>query len=217
MSGSRSDLIAETLEQDILRGRFAPGTRLDETRLAKEHGVSRTPIREAFQRLSAAGLVEQVPRRGVFVREIGTVELLEMFEVMAELEAACGRLAARRIADAALDELEAANAGCRAAMEAGDIDGYYLENERFHHRLYAESGNAFLCGEARRLHRRLRPFRRMQLQLRGRIPQSMNEHEAIMAALREGDAERAASLLRDHVAIQGEKFRLLVAGLRTAG
>ena len=216
MSRSRSDLIAETLENDILRGRFAPGTRLDETRLAEEHGVSRTPLREAFQKLAAAGLIEQQPRRGVFVREVGAVELLEMFEVMAELEAACGRLAASRITDLALADLDAANARCREAMEAGESDAYYRENEVFHQLIYAQSGNRFLASETVRLHRRLKPFRRTQLQLRGRMAQSMAEHQGIVAALRAGEADRAAALLRAHIAVQGEKFHHLVAGLRAA-
>ncbi|WP_341213000.1 GntR family transcriptional regulator [uncultured Limimaricola sp.] len=216
MSRSRSDLIAETLEDEILRGRFSPGTRLDETRLAEEHGVSRTPLREAFQKLAAAGLIEQQPRRGVFVREVGAVELLEMFEVMAETEASCGRLAAQRITDAALAELDAANDRCRAAMEAGESDSYYRENEVFHHLIYEQSGNRFLAAEAGRLHRRLKPFRRMQLHLRGRMAQSMTEHLEIVEALRAGEADRCAALLRTHVAVQGEKFHHLMAGLRAA-
>lgn len=213
MSRSRSDLIAETLEDEILRGRFAPGTRLDETRLAEEHGVSRTPLREAFQKLAAAGLIEQQPRRGVFVREVGAVELLEMFEVMAETEASCGRLAALRISESALADLDAANARCR---EAGQSDAYYRENEVFHHLIYAQSGNRFLAAEAARLHRRLKPFRRTQLHLRGRMAQSMSEHLEIVEALRAGEADRCAALLRAHVAVQGEKFHHLMAGLRAA-
>ena len=214
MDRSRSDLIAESLENEILRGRFAPGSRLDETRLAEEYGVSRTPLREAFQKLAAVGLIEQLPRRGVFVREIGASELFEMFEVMAELEAVCGRLAARRISDEALAELDAANEKCRVAMERGESDAYYRENEVFHHLIYEQSGNRFLSREAGRLHRRLKPFRRMQLHLRGRMSQSMAEHLQIVEALRAGEAERSATLLRDHVAVQGEKFHHLIAGLR---
>ena len=216
MSRSRSDLIAETLEDEILRGRFAPGTRLDETRLAEEHGVSRTPLREAFQKLAAAGLIEQQPRRGVFVREVGAVELLEMFEVMAETEASCGRLAALRISESALADLDAACARCREALEAGQSDAYYRENEVFHHLIYAQSGNRFLAAEAARLHRRLKPFRRTQLHLRGRMAQSMSEHLEIVEALRAGEADRCAALLRAHVAVQGEKFHHLMAGLRAA-
>ena len=216
MERRRADVIADDLEEAILDGTFETGARLDEVRLAERYGVSRTPLREALQRLAQSGLVEQVPRRGVFVRQPGPVELLQMFEVMAELEAACGRFAARRITETGLDDLNAANARCRAAVDAGDADAYYRENERFHLTIYAQSGNDFLAAETRALHRRLVPFRRIQLRLRGRMAQSMAEHEAIVAALAAGDADTAATALRDHVAVQGEKFHHLVASLRTA-
>ncbi len=213
---SRSDQIAQILEDQILTGRFAPGTRLDEASLAEEHKVSRTPIREAFHRLAQSGLVVQQPRRGVFVRISSPVEILEMFEVMAELEAVCGRLAARRATDPAITELRQVNAECRAAREAGDVDLYYQKNGVFHHLLYAQSGNRFLEQEASRLHRRLKPYRRMQLFLRGRLQQSMEEHEAIVEAIAAGDANRAADLLRDHVAVQGEKFHHVMSHLPEA-
>ncbi|MBE0452931.1 GntR family transcriptional regulator [Roseovarius autotrophicus] len=216
MSERRADTIADTLEEMIFTGAFNDGDRLDETRLAAQFNVSRTPIREALGRLVASGLAEQIPRRGVFIRQPGPVELLEMFETMAEIEGVCGRLAARRISEPALADLDAANALCTAAIEAGDTDAYYRENERFHHRIYREAGNAFLEQEALRLHRRLKPFRRMQLRVRGRMAQSMAEHEAIVAALREGAPERAAQALRAHVAVQGEKFHRLLSGLRRA-
>lgn len=216
MEMKRSDTIAETLEGMILDGTFADGQRLDEVQLAERFEVSRTPLREAFQRLSLSGLVEQIPRRGVFVRQPGPVEVVEMFEVMAELEAACTRLAATRITDAALKELREANACCHRALEAGDADGYYRENERFHAILYRQSGNSFLEQECKRLHRRLTPFRRLQLRLRGRLKQSMAEHEAIVAALERGDAASAADAIRAHVAVQGEKFFHLMSSLKQA-
>ena len=216
MEFSRADTIADQIEQMILTGEFADGDRLDEHRLAERFGVSRTPVREALQRLAQSGLAEHIVRRGVFVRHPGPLELIEMFEVMAEIEAFCGRLAARRISDAALDELRAANQRCRAALERGDADGYYADNETFHQVIYRESGNAFLAREAGRLHRRLQPFRRMQLRLRGRMAQSMAEHEAIVSALAAGDADRAGAALRGHVAVQGERFHDLMAGLRIA-
>ena len=104
MERKRSDIIADALEGMIFDGTFADGERLDEVQLATRFSVSRTPVREALLRLAQSGLVEQMPRRGVFVRQPGPVEVVEMFEVMAELEAACTRLAATRITDAALDE-----------------------------------------------------------------------------------------------------------------
>ncbi|MEN8738744.1 MAG: GntR family transcriptional regulator, partial [Phaeobacter gallaeciensis] len=151
MGQRRADSIAEELEELIFDGTFADGDRLDEVRLAEQFGVSRTPLREAFQRLALSGLVQLIPRRGAFVRQPGPVELMEMFEVMAELEAVCGRLAAKRISDQALDELNDANAKCQAAVDAQDSDAYYVENERFHRILYRESGNGFLEQEACKL------------------------------------------------------------------
>ncbi|WP_281967856.1 GntR family transcriptional regulator [Roseovarius nanhaiticus] len=216
MEKRRADIIADDLEELVFDGTFPDGARLDENALADRFGVSRTPIREALQRLVQSGLAAQIPRRGVFVRQPGPVELMEMFEVMAELEAAAARLAARRISDSALADLRAANTLCAKAVAENAPGAYYLENERFHQIIYAQSGNSFLRAEAERLHRRLRPFRRQQLRLRGRLAQSMAEHEAIVDALTQGDAPGAADALRAHVAVQGEKFHYLMSSLRPA-
>ncbi|WP_269583488.1 GntR family transcriptional regulator [Roseibium sp. Sym1] len=216
MERKRSDRIADALEGLIFDGTFADGDRLDEVQLASRFSVSRTPVREALQRLAQSGLVEQIPRRGVFVRQPGPVELIEMFEVMAELEAVSARLAASRISDKALADLHAANERCKLAVEALDTDGYYRENEQFHAILYRQSGNGFLEQECLRLQRRLQPFRRVQLRVRGRMKQSMSEHEAIVAAVEEGDGDKAANAIRQHVSVQGEKFHHLMANLRPA-
>ncbi|MBZ8119373.1 GntR family transcriptional regulator [Roseovarius sp. LXJ103] len=216
MDTRRADSIAAALEEMILSGGAAQGDRLDEHSLAERFGVSRTPIREALQKLARTGLVEHIPHRGVFVHQPGPVELMEMFEVMAELEAAAGRLAALRISDAALSKLHAANIACQAAIDAQDTDAYYTSNETFHRMIYAQSGNSFLEAETLRLFKRLRPFRRLQLRLRGRMAQSMAEHEAILAALEAGRPTAAADALRAHVAVQGEKFHHLMASLRPA-
>jgi DNA-binding GntR family transcriptional regulator len=214
MDVKRADLIADKLEALILDGTFSDGQRLDEQQLSQRFDVSRTPLREALQRLALSGLVEQRPRRGVFVRQPGPIELIEMFEVMAELEAACARLAATRITESALEELHAINARCNAAVAAGESDTYFRENERFHALIYRQSGNRFLEKECQRLHKRLHPFRRMQLRLRGRLAQSMREHEEIVAALEAGEARTAADAIRAHVAVQGEKFHHLIASLK---
>lgn len=214
MEQRRADSIAQELEERIFDGTYAHGYRLDEVRLAQQFNVSRTPLREAFQRLARSGLIELIPRRGAFVRQPGPVELMEMFEVMAELEAVCGRLAAKRISDQALAEMTEANRKCQRAVDARKPDSYYTENERFHHIIYRQSGNSFLATEAEALHRRLKPFRRQQLRFRGRMAQSMAEHLAILNALEAGAPEAAATALRGHVAIQGEKFHTLMANLK---
>lgn len=217
MDARRADLILNDLEQMIVTGSFADGDRLDEIRLAEKFGVSRTPVREALQKLAASGLVEHIPRRGVFVREPGPVELFEMFETMAELEAACGRFAAMRITERQLDELRRTNDLCKLASEQGEADLYYRENETFHHLIYAAAQNSCLETEAAKLQKRLKPFRRLQLHLRGRLQQSLREHEAIVLALSNGEGEVAAQALRSHVAVQGEKYHHLLNHLKSKG
>lgn len=209
-----ADRITKELEDLVFKGELVNGERLDEIKLAERFGVSRTPVREAIQKLAMTGLVTQEARRGAFVRQPGPVELMEMFEVMAETEATCGRFAATRISDAALAQLEAANSACEKALKQKNADLYYQENERFHHLIYKASGNEFLEQEALKLHRRLKPYRRVQLHLRGRMKQSMQEHCAIMNALIEGDSDGASTALRDHVAVQGEKFHHLMTSLK---
>jgi DNA-binding GntR family transcriptional regulator len=209
----RSEELSELIEEQIATGQRRPGTRLDEQELAAEFGVSRTPIREALIQLAAIGLVEMRPRRGAIVAEVGPARLCEMFEVMAELEAMCGRLAARRINDTDQRELLEAHHACEAARDIQDPDEYYRLNEIFHHKIYAASHNGFLADQATALHRRLRPYRRLQLRVRNRMQTSYSEHQAVVDAIVAGDGDRAAEALRSHVTVQGERFADLVASL----
>ena len=95
----RSEQLGDEIEERIATGQYRPGMRLDEQEIADAFGVSRTPVREAFIQLEAAGLIEIRPRRGAIVTEISGARVCEMFEVMAELESMCGRLAARRVTE----------------------------------------------------------------------------------------------------------------------
>jgi DNA-binding GntR family transcriptional regulator len=210
-----ADWISESLEELVFTGAYKDGERLDEIRLAEHFKVSRTPVREALQRLVMSGMAEQIPRRGVFVRQPGPVELLEMFETMAELEATCGRLAASRISEEGLARLREADRRCQAAVEASDVGTYYTENETFHREIYRGAANGYLEKEALRLQNRLKPYRRVQLRFRGRMEQSLAEHRRILDALEAGDGEAASAVLRGHVAVQGEKFHQLMASLQT--
>jgi DNA-binding GntR family transcriptional regulator len=208
-----SDQLRETIEEQIATGELPPGCALDEATLAEQHGVSRTPVREALIQLAAEGLIEIRPRRGAVVTSIGPGRLLEMFEVMAELEAMCARLAARRMSAAERADLLAAHQACEAARTDQDSDAYFYCNERFHAAIYAGSHNAFLSEQAQQLQRRLRPYRRLQLRVRNRISTSFAEHETIVNAILAGDANKASAALRDHVVVQGERFGDLLASL----
>lgn len=204
--------IRDSLEQRIIEGEMGIGKRLDEAELSLQYGVSRTPVREALQRLAESGLAEHIPRRGTFVRAPGLSELVEMFEVMTELECMAVRLAIRRATTVDIDALTESNEACRAAFEADDAKRYYELNTAVHAQIYQMSGNGFLAAEAQRLHDRLRPFRRLQLRVRGRMSESMNEHDIILAAIRDGDAQQAVDTMRNHITILGERFNDLVSG-----
>ncbi len=203
------------IENGIVAGQFLPGERLDEVMLATRFSVSRTPIREALHQLAMAGMVEIRPRRGAIVASLTAERLYEMFEVMAELESICGRLAARRISEAETAALVAAHAACKANL--GDADAYYQANAAFHQAIYAASGNQFLAEQALALQKRLQPYRRLQLRVRNRVQASFSEHERILQAILAGDGEGAAAALRSHVRVQGERFSDLVASLAQLG
>jgi DNA-binding GntR family transcriptional regulator len=198
--------LREAIEDEIVTGRWAPGTRLEETALAAKFGVSRTPIREALLHLAATGLVDIRPRRGAIVSAPDPRRLVEMFETMAELEAACGRLASRRYTAEDEAAMTSAHVACEQAAQSGNSETYYFENATFHAAVYRASHNAFLIDQCLGLHRRLSPYRRMQLRARNRIVQSLTEHAAAVQAILAGDGDLAAKVLRDHIVIQGERF-----------
>lgn len=210
---SRSDHLRETIEELIATGKLRPGQHLDEQELAMQYGMSRTPVREALIQLASMGLIVIRPRRGAVVAEIGPQKLVEMFEVMAELEAVCGTLAARRMTPAEHEKLLAAHQACKDALDAKDPDDYFYKNEAFHEQIYAGSHNGFLADQARSLHRRLRPYRRLQLRVRERLPTSFSEHEEIVKAIIAGDSARTAEIVRNHIMIQGQRFADLIASL----
>lgn len=202
-----SEQLFEAIEEKIVTGDYPPGTRLDEVELAETFGVSRTPIREALIRLGATRMIEKTPRKGWMVTPVSPQRLCEMFEMMAELEALCGAFAARRATPFQQQQILAAHEACRGAKHPDD---YYRLNEIFHVALYQASGNQFLVEDALEMQRRARPYRRLQLRARERIPASFAEHEQIVAAILAHDADRAAALLREHVMLQGERFSNLV-------
>lgn len=211
-----SEELRLAIEEEIVVGHFPPGMRLDEAQLSERFGASRTPLREALIQLAAEGLVEMRPRRGAVVAEVTPQRLVELFEVMAELEAMCARLAARRISAAELTRLEAAHVACQELTDGTDLDAYFEANERFHDLIYSASHNEVLAEETRRMHRRLRGYRRLQLRVRDRLTGSLAEHAAVVAAIASGDAEGAARAQRDHLLIQGERFSDLLASMAVA-
>ncbi|MEN3161720.1 GntR family transcriptional regulator [Tistrella mobilis] len=202
-----AESVQKRLADDILSGELPPGSVIEETHLADRYGVSRTPVREAVRRLAESGLIETRPRQRAVVARPTMSSVLEMFEVMAELEGLCARLAARRITERGRAALQQACADAHAQAVKGDVNAYYEVNERFHELIYEAAHNRYLEQETRRLRDRLRPYRLHQGRSPGRLGRSDDEHGEVMAAILAGEADRAADLMRAHVVIQGDVLR----------
>ncbi|HUE44768.1 MAG TPA: GntR family transcriptional regulator, partial [Aestuariivirgaceae bacterium] len=191
--------LVHALEDEILGSRLKPGDRLDEQALAKRFSVSRTPVREALRHLASSGLIEIRRNQGATVRTLTTTELIEMFQVMAELEGLCARLCARRMTDLELAAMRSQNELCDARARAGDHDGFFEANNIFHDTIYAGSQNVYLHSEARKLRNRINVYRRHITFQPRRMTRTVAEHWKIVEAIEAGEAEAAHKFMREHV------------------
>jgi DNA-binding GntR family transcriptional regulator len=193
----------------ILAGQLAPGTALDETQMAGEFAVSRTPVREALRLLGASGLVEQRPHARAIVAKPGEDKLRGMFEVMGDLEALCAARAAvamTRDERTALDDLHSRMA---AIVHSGDAAGYAEANDAFHGAIYDGAHNDYLAEITRSTRTRLQPFRRAQFGALGRLGKSHAEHGLIVEAILRGDSEAASAAMHSHIAIVEDAYQRL--------
>lgn len=214
---SQSQLIRAALEDDIVTGRLNAGDKLDEQQLASRFRVSRTPVREAIRHLEAQGVVQVRPRMGAIVASFTIPQILEMFEVMAQLESLCARLAARRMNAQEKESLQQYHEICGEAARAGEFNDYYHKNVTFHEAIYAGAHNGYLQEQTLRLRSLLAAYRRYQLSFKGRIAASYVEHGAIVQAIMDSDDEAASRHMHEHVNIQGDTFTDFLATLPSPG
>jgi DNA-binding GntR family transcriptional regulator len=201
-----SDQIKDRLLQEILTGEYAPGARIVETRVARELGTSQAPVREALRDLEALGVVELSAFRGARVRHPSQAELLEAYEIRAELESLGARLALPRMSDADFEELQGCVDQMREAAEAGDAHAEAVVDVAFHGRVIEIAGNKTL----ERLWRQLEPLSRTYITL---IVPGVNSrriadlHLPILAAFRRRDPELATTAYHSHFQEAGDMFR----------
>ncbi len=211
-----SDQVKDRLLQGILTGEYPPGSRIVETRVARECGTSQAPVREALRDLEALGVVEIAAFRGARVRRPTRGELLEAFVVRSELESLAARLAVPHLADAVFDELgEYVDAMHRAARK-GDPYAEATADLDFHSRVVQLAGNATL----ERVWRNLEPFSRTYITLtlpgadRYRIAEL---HPPVLEALRQRDPELATEAIHHHFAEAGTMLATLWTDLEPSG
>lgn len=205
-----ADLMIENLKSEIHSGVLRPGDQLEEASLAARFGVSRTPVREAVRSLVDSGLLEMKSRKGAFVRVLSAKELIDLFEVAAELEGMAARLAAERLTNDTVQRIEAALDVCRDAANEEDPEAYGRANLEFHNSIHLASGNARLTEQLQQISVHMNPYRAMPYEIRGRLPRSVEEHAEIMKAILDGKSARADDLMRDHMMLQGQRVPLLL-------
>lgn len=204
--------IRQQLAARIICGALAPGTPLDETGLATEFSVSRTPIREALRLLAASGLIDQKPHAKALVAKPDEATLAGMFEVMGYLEALCAGLSAIAMGAAEREALDALHSDMAAIVREGDHLAYVDANEAFHTAIYDGAHNGYLGEVTRSTRQRLQPFRRAQFQALGRLSRSHAEHGVVLDAILQGDRARAEAAMRQHIAIVEGAYGELIHG-----
>jgi DNA-binding GntR family transcriptional regulator len=201
-----TEKLATAIADGILNGTLAPGLRLDELTLAQQHGVSRTPVREALRQLAMSGLIDMRPRKGAIVSKATPEQVESLFVAMAEMEATCARLATMSMTPIERRRLQARHEAMTALAAAGDPDAYSDANVAFHSAIYAGSHNAPLAEFTMGLRRRVAPFRRAQFRLEGRLLRSSEEHDAVVRAILSGDAAAAHAAMLHHVSLVEDAF-----------
>lgn len=206
-----TEKLATAIADGILDGTFKPGMHLDEVSLARQNGVSRTPVREALRQLTTSGLIDMRPRRGAVVSKATREQVESLFVAMAEMEATCARLCALGMTPVERRRLQARHEAMTELAGGGDPDAYSNANVAFHSAIYAGAHNVSLAEFTMGLRRRVGPFRRAQFRMEGRLTRSNQEHDAVVRAILAGDAPAAHAAMLHHVSLVEDAFEAFAA------
>ncbi len=192
--------VAELLRQRIFTRELAPGSWIDELKLAEEYGISRTPLREALKVLAAEGLVTMKVRRGAYVTEVSERDLTDVYHLLSLLESDAAGVVAARATPEQLTSLQALHAELEAAAAPGNVDReqFFAINERFHMRLLEIADNRWRDQMVADLRKVMKLNRHNSLLKSGRIEESLAEHRAIMQALAARQSAVATQRMREH-------------------
>jgi len=195
------------LRDRIVTLQIPPGAPIHEDALREEFGMGRTPVREAVKRLAHENLVAVFPRRGTFASEINITDLADISDVRVQLEGHAAYRAAQRITPARRAELEEILAEIRRSAGSRDPGDLMRLDARIHRFVYDCAGNPFL---AETLGGYLNLSMRIWHLALDRLPHlfdRVSEHASLLAAIRDGDAERARTIAADHVATFEREIR----------
>ena len=195
--------VAERLRTSIFSHELAPGSWIDEQAIAKDYGISRTPMREAIKILAAEGLITMQMRRGAYVTEVSKSDLNQIFTVLALLEGQACRETALRASEGQLEALDSIHMKLERAAADRDLDQFFAINQSFHDKLQEISNNPWIKRVIDDLRKVLKLQRRDSLSKRGRMESSLVEHRKILSALLARDADLSEKLMKEHL-LQGQ-------------
>jgi DNA-binding GntR family transcriptional regulator len=190
--------VAELLRQRIFARELAPGSWIDEMRLAEEYGISRTPLREALKVLATEGLVTMKMRRGAYVTEVNDKDQRDVYHLLSLLESDAAGVVAAQASDAELAELNDIHQELAAAV--GNTDKFFAINERFHMRLLEIANNRWRDQMVADLRKVMKLNRHNSLLKSGRIEESLREHQTLLEALLKRDVSESVSRMQAHFA-----------------
>jgi DNA-binding GntR family transcriptional regulator len=188
--------VAELLRQRIFQRELAPGSWIDELKIAEEYGISRTPLREALKVLATEGLITMKVRRGAYVTEVSDKDLSNVYHLLSLLESDAAGTVAQKASDSQIAELQAMHRDLENAV--GNREQFFVINERFHMRLLELADNRWQSQMVADLRKVMKLNRHNSLLKSGRIEESLQEHRAIMDALAARDREGTTARMREH-------------------
>lgn len=194
------EVVCETLRNAIVSGVLQPGERLMEIQVAEELGVSRTPVREAIRKLELEGFVVMIPRRGTYVSDLSIKDITEVFEVRTSLDVLAAGLAAERITEEELEQMERLLVEIGGYIEANDMDKIVEADSQFHDILYRASRNERLVGIINNLREQLTRFRSLSMSYPGRLKEMFGEHTRMVESLGQRNVALAQQFAGEHMA-----------------
>jgi DNA-binding GntR family transcriptional regulator len=196
---SRSEAAYRIIKEKIVTLKLPPASLLNEADLMAELDLGRTPIREALQRLAFENLVVILPRRGTIVADLNMSDLQKIFEIRLELEVYAVRLAAERATPGQIAEMELLFANCDEMIHQGDYHQLIRLDHQAHRLLAQAAHNEFLEETLERMYTHVLRLWYVSLHKVSRLAEAIEEHRNIVAAIKAGDSQRAAEIMRSHI------------------
>ena len=198
--GLRSDAVFSALKSKILGFEYIPGDSLTEIRIAKELNISRTPIREALRRLEHEHLVQIIPHKGAIVTGISEEDIREVYVIRQGLEGISASRATSRLSDENLAHLERSVSLAMEKLEQGETDAASTAADELHRLILSVGGTRRIRRMVANLKELTERLHEVAMQLPGRLKVSIEEHRAVVDALKSRDAEEAERRIRQHIA-----------------